>query len=221
MAGSGGLPLWPCCAAFLIVGGCAAPAPTDYSIYRAHLPRSVLVLPPLNQSVQVNAPYSYLSTVSQPLAEAGYYVFPVAVVDAFMKENGLPTPGEMHAAPLDKIGEVFGADAVLYVQIDDYGQKYQVLSSTTVVKAQAKLVDVSTGATLWEGRVQVAQGSGDSGGGLIGMLVTAAVAQMIQTTSDSARPLAAQANAQMMSDPNHGLLLGPYHPGYDADARGR
>ena len=149
------------------------------------MPRSVLVLPPLNQSVQVNAPYSYLSTVSQPLAEAGYYVFPVAVIDAFMKENGLPTPGEMHEVPLDKIGEVFGADAVLYVLIEDYGQKYQVLSSTTVVKAKAKLVDVPTGSTLWEGGVQVAQGSGDSGGGVIGMLVTAAVAQMIESTSDS------------------------------------
>jgi hypothetical protein len=215
------LPLWRCCAILLIVGGCASPTPTDYGAYRAHMPRSVLVLPPLNQSVQVNAPYSYLSTVSQPLAEAGYYVFPVAVVDAFMKENGLPTPGEMHTAPLDKIGEVFGADAVLYVLIEDYGQKYQVLSSTTVVKAHAKLVGVPTGATLWEGRVQVAQGSGDSGGGLIGMVITAAVAQMIESTSDSARPLAAQANTQMMFDPNHGLLLGPYHPGYEADARGR
>jgi hypothetical protein len=198
-----------------------APTPTDYSAYRAHLPRSVLVLPPLNQSVYVNAPYSYLSTISRPLAEAGYYVFPVAVVDAFMKENGLPTPGEMHDAPLDKIGEVFGADAVLYVLIEDYGQKYQVLSSTTIVQAKARLVDVPTGTTLWEGSMQVAQGSGDSGGGLIGMLITAAVAQMIESSGDSAHALAAQANTQMIFNPNNGLLLGPYHPDYDADPRGR
>jgi hypothetical protein len=221
MPGARSLALALCCATLLVAGGCVAPTPTDYSAYRAHLPRSVLVLPPLNQSVQVNAPYSYLSTVSQPLAEAGYYVFPVAVIDAFLKENGLPTPGEMHEVPLDKIGEVFGADAVLYVLIEDYGQKYQVLSSTTVVKAKAKLVDVPTGSTLWEGGVQVAQGSGDSGGGVIGMLVTAAVAQMIESTNDSAHPLAAQANTQMIFNPNTGFLLGPYHPGYEADARGR
>ena len=67
----------------------------------------------------------------------------------------------------------------------------------------------------------MAQSSGDSGGGLIGMLITAAVAQMVQSASDSARPLAAQANAQMVFDADQGLLLGPYHPGYDADARGR
>jgi hypothetical protein len=210
-----------CGALALLAGGCVAPPPTDYGAYREHMPRSVLVLPPLNESVLVNAPYGYLSTISQPLAEAGYYVFPVAVVDAFMKENGLPTPGEMHQVPLDKIAEVFGADAVLYVTIEDYGQKYQVLSSTTIVKARAELVDVATGTTLWQGRAQVAQGSGDSGGGVIGMLVTAAVAQMIESAGDSAHGLASQANTQMISNPNNGLLLGPYHPGYEADVRGR
>ena len=215
------LPLWRCCAILLIVGGCAAPTTTDYGAYRAHMPRSVLVLPPLNQSVQVNAPYSYLSTVSQPLAEAGYYVFPVAVVDAFMKENGLPTPGEMHTAPLDKIGEVFGADAVLYVT--DRGLWPEVSGAVVYHGRQGsrQAGRRSHRSHAVGRRAQVAQGSGDSGGGIIGMVITAAVAQMIKSTSDSARPLAAQANTQMMFDPNHGLLLGPYHPGYEADARGR
>jgi hypothetical protein len=210
-----------CCAALLSSAGCAPPPQTDYSAYRAHLPSSILVLPPLNQSVEVNAPYSYFSTISRPLAEAGYYVFPVAVVDAFMKENGLPTPGEMHAVPIARLGEVFGADAVLYVVIEDYGQKYQVLTSTTVVNARARLVDVATGTTLWEGAARAAQSSGDSGGGLIGMLITAAVAQMISSTGDNARPLALQANARMIFDANSGLLLGPYHPAFTTDARGR
>jgi hypothetical protein len=117
----------------MLAAGCAS-QPRDYASYRAHLPRSVLVLPPLNQSVEVDAPYRYLSTISRPLAEAGYYVFPVAVVDGVMKENGLPTPGEMHAVSLEKIREVFGADAVLYVTIEDYGQKYLIVLSGTVVK---------------------------------------------------------------------------------------
>lgn len=213
--------LFLCCATALLGGSCVAPQKTDYGAYREHIPSSVLVLPPLNESMLVDAPYGYLSTISQPLAEAGYYVFPVAVVDAFMKENGLPTPGEMHQVPLDKIAEVFGADAVLYVTIEDYGQKYQVLSSTTIVRARAEMVDVATGHTLWQGKAQVAQSSADSGGGIIGMLVTAAVAQMIESAGDSAHTLAAQANSQMISNPHSGLLLGPYHPGYEADARGR
>ncbi len=67
----------------VLCGGCAT-TPYDYAPYRQHMPRSILVLPPLNKSVEVNAPYSYLSTVTRPLAECGYYVFPVAVIDAFL-----------------------------------------------------------------------------------------------------------------------------------------
>jgi hypothetical protein len=37
------------------------------------------------------------------LAEKGYYVLPVAVIDQFLKENGLPTPAEMNGIPLEKI----------------------------------------------------------------------------------------------------------------------
>jgi hypothetical protein len=185
------------------------------------MPKSVLVLPPLNQSVEVNAPYVYLSTITRPLAECGYYVFPVAVVDALMKENGLPTPAEMHSVSLKKIREVFGADAVLYATIEEYGQKYQVLSSTTIVKARARLVDVATGTTLWEGTAQAARSSGDSNSGLVGMLVTAAITQVVNTATDQAHPLMHQANAQMVLNTQNGLLLGPYNPGYTTDTRGR
>ena len=81
----------------LLVQGCATATvkPFDYSAYLAHMPRSILVLPPTNESTEVMAPYIYLSTVTRPLAEQGYYVFPVAVIDSMMKENGLSSPEEM------------------------------------------------------------------------------------------------------------------------------
>jgi len=212
---------WFVIAALMLIAGCATPAKYDYSTYRAHLPKSILVLPPLNQSTDIKASYSYLSTVTRPLAERGYYVFPVAVVDAMMKENGLPTPGEMHTAPLDKLGDVFGADAVLYITVEDYGQKYLVLTSSTRVAARAVLVDVATGATLWTGKARVAQSSGDSGGGIIGALVTAVASQIISSTVDQAHAVSATVNYQMFFDNDAGLLTGPYHPDYEADPRGR
>jgi hypothetical protein len=203
------------------LGGCAAvqQAP-DYTAYRSHMPRSVLVLPPLNHSIEVDASYVYLSTITRPLAEAGYYVFPVAVIDAYLKENGLPTPAEMNAVPLDKLGEIFGADAVLYLTIEDWGQKYQVLASTTVVNARGRLVDVKTGGTLWEGTAQASEGSGDGGGGLVSMLVAAAVEQIADSVAGRVHALSARANNQMILNTTTGLLLGPYNPEYATDARG-
>jgi hypothetical protein len=74
-------------------------------------------------------------------------VFPVEEVDHFFKENGMPTAGEMHQAPLNRIREVTGADAVLLVTLEQYGSHYHVLNSTTVVKVRAQLVDTHTQVT--------------------------------------------------------------------------
>ena len=126
-----------CSVAALLLAGCAAQKPFDYTNYRQHPPRSILVLPPLNQSTAVEATYGYLSTVTRPIAELGYYVFPVAVVDQFLKENGLPSAGEMHQVPLNKVAEILGADAVLFVTVEEYGTKFQVLNSATIVQANS------------------------------------------------------------------------------------
>ena len=83
----------------------------------------------MNESTDIRGTYGYLSTVTRPIAELGYYVYPVVVVDHFPKENGLPTPGEMVHAPLDEIRDTLGADAVLYVTLRQYGTRYQVIST--------------------------------------------------------------------------------------------
>ena len=198
-----------CCAFLVFLTGCAT-KPYDYSAFRAHPPRSILVLPPLNLSTDVRATYGYLSTVSRPLAEMGYYVFPVAVVDQFMKENGLPTSGEMHQTSLQKIHEILGADAVLYVTVTQYGSKYIVVNSVTTVAVVAKLVDVDSGATIWTGKGLV-QHASSSGNG-IADLVVAALDQVINSATDQAHNLSPMVNAQMLMNRNQGLLPGPYFP---------
>ena len=192
-----------------MLAGCAS-KPYDYANFRAHPPRSILVLPPLNESTDIRATYGYLSTVTKPIAEMGFYVFPVAVIDEVMKENGLPTAGEMHQVSLKKIQEVVGADAVLYVTIKQYGSKYQIIASTTTVTAEAKLVDVKTGLLLWSGKANVAQSS--SSGNLIVDLIASPINQAINSSTDQAHGVAAMANQQMLMIKDHGLLTGPYHP---------
>lgn len=201
------IPVWLVLA--MAFAGCAT-KPYDYTNFRAHPPRSILVLPPISESTDTRGTYGYLSTVSRPLAEMGYYVYPVAVVDLFMKENGLPTAGEMQQVPLNKIAEVFGADAVLYITLKQYGSKYQVITSTTIVTAEGKLVDTRTGLTLWEGTASAQQSS--SSGNLIADLVAAAVDQVINSSTDQAHEMSHQVNAQLFMIKDHGLLWGPYFP---------
>lgn len=197
--------------AIIVLSGCASVEPYNYSALKQAAPRSILVLPPMNSSVEVNAPYSYLSTISQPLAEKGYYVFPVSVIDIFLKENGLPTPAEMNGIALDKIDEIIGADAVLYVDIKDWGQKFQVLSSITVVQGHIKLVSVKTGELLWDSVISAQYNpNNNSGGGLVGALVGAVVSQIAGEISDNSPLVARLANAAALNSAKRGLLNGPY-----------
>jgi hypothetical protein len=190
-----------------LLGGCATIPPKDYTLYRQSNPRSILVLPPVNESNEIIAPYSMLTTVTRPLSELGYYVIPVVLADHLLKENGMGLPAEMHQAPLEKLHSVFGADAVLYITIEQYGSKYQVFASNTIVKARAKLLDARNGTEIWQGRVDfVAQGQS----GLLEALVT----QVLNKLVDQAHMTATMASIQLLTMPGQGLLKGPRHPEY-------
>ena len=202
-------------AALLALGGCVSTNPYDYTNYREHPPRSILVLPPLNQSTDVEGTYSYLSTVSQPLAEHGYYVFPVAVIDQYLKENGMPTAGEMHQVPLKKITEIIGADAVLYLTLEQYGSKYQLVSANSIVTVSARLVDTRSGILLWDGRA-TAQNSSSGSGNILADLVAAAITQAINSKTDAAHAICLQANTLLFDVKDRGLPYGPYSPKYQA-----
>jgi len=194
--------------------------PFDYSAYKQSRPRSVVILPPLNESPDVNATYSMLSQMTQPLAEAGYYVFPVALVDETFRQNGLSVANDIHAVAPGKLREIFGADAALYVTVTQYGATYTVLNSVAVVTAKAKLVDLKTGITLWQGTASANnnEGGNSGGGGLIGALVAAAVKQVINSTTDASHPVAGLTSQRLLSAGHvNGVLYGPYSDKFGSD----
>ena len=171
-------------------------------------PKSVLVLPPITESTDPMASYSYLSTVTRHLADAGYYVFPVAVIDAFLKENGLPTPYEMHTVKLDRVHEILGAESVLYLTLKKYGQEFQVLSSATVIRVEALLMDVRTGETLWKSHVERHRSSWKSQNDLAENVLSAVLTQMVDSSQDAAHNLANEANTALFSS-RKGFPEGP------------
>lgn len=196
----------------LLTGCVTVPQPYDYSALREEAPRSILVIAPVNNSIEVDASYTYLSTISEPLAEKGYYVFPVSVIDTFLKSNGLPTPAEMNGIGLDKIRQHIGADAVLYVTLNEWGQKFNVFSSHTVVKGQVKLVSTKTGNTLWQAPLYgVDNDNNNVNHGLLGALISAVATQIIGSISDNTPRVARQANHNALNARERGLLPGPYY----------
>jgi hypothetical protein len=203
--------------------GCT-PAPTKkpknyYSLYLQHMPTSILILPPANHSMEVMAPYMYLSTITQPVAEKGYYVYPVAVIDALMKENGLTSPEEMHQIPLKKIKEIIDPDAVLYLSIKEWGTKYKLIDSQTIIQISAKLVDTDSGYTIWKKEQRIVKSSTDNADSIEQMLIAALLNQVISNFIDPTLNVAHKLNQNLFYNAKDGLLLGQHHPQYQENQK--
>lgn len=205
-----------------LMAGCAANKPGwDYSAYKASRPKSILVLPPINNSPDVTATYSVMAVATKPLSEAGYYVMPVTMVAEAFKENGLTQPTDMHATAPAKLREIFGADAAMYITVTKFGVSYTVVNSETSVQVQGKLVDLKTGATLWQGSAQASseEGQQQQQGGLAGLLISAVVKQVLASTFDNSHKYSGIATERLLGVdgmPNR-LLYGPRSPNYGKD----
>ncbi len=204
-----------------LLAACATPPkPQDLSAYRQNMPRSILVIPPINNSPDTRSTYSFLSTTSLPIAEAGYYVFPVALVDQTFKENGVTNPTEMHSISPLKLREIFGADAAMYITVREYGTKYQIIQSVTTVSAEAKLIDLKTGTTLWKAEKKASTDSNNSRGNLVGALISAAVTQVVNQVKDHGHDISSIVSNQLFQPNKHvgnGLLYGFRSPKYQKD----
>lgn len=202
----------------ILLAGCAKQKVDsyDYTELKNSKPKSILVVMPTNSSVDAKADINVLARASYPLGELGYYVFPVALVDEIFKQNGLTDGNAIRSAKTNKIREIFGADAIFYVNVEEYGTSYKLIDSVTNVSLEGKLVDLKTGKTLWEGAGSFAQGSSNSNDGLLVMLVKAAVSQIMDTSKDKGYQIAAPATSNLVHlGKNGGLLIGPKHPDYN------
>jgi len=199
--------------------GCATGFPTnDYTAFHADNPRSILVVPILNEAVEVYAPNMMVTSVPFPLGERGYYVFPIKLTDALLQDLGLPEAGLIHQLPPQKFHEHFGCDAVLFITIEDWSSKYILINNNRHIKARYLLVAARSGNVLWDQTKEISIGSGDGGGGLIGMAVAALVDKVVTEAFDSAyRDVARMLNSASFTQRGVGLPAGPYHQNYGMD----
>lgn len=194
----------------LLLSGCAKHKSYDYTAFRASKPASILVLPAENSTPDINAANSFISGVTKPLAEAGYYVFPVAVVDETFKHNGLTNAHDVRTVSLAKLRDIFNADAILYIDVSQYGSKYRVVDSMTEVAASAKLVDLRNGSILWQGTSFASDQNNNSNNSLLGIVVGAVVKHVANNITDESHKIALRAaDLLFATNDQGGLLPGP------------
>ena len=198
-----------------IIGtGCATLPSKDYTAFNAANIRSILVVPVVNNSVDVTAPDYFLSSISIPVAEHGYYVFPVNLIKRTLEDDGLSDANLVHAASTTKLCELFGADAALYIVIEKWDAKYMILATTVTVELTYVLKSGVSGEVLWEDKQTRTYSPQSSSSGhplvdLVSMLINAAMAKALPNYM----PLAHQANNIAFQYPGAGFPNGPYVKG--------
>lgn len=199
------------------VFGCAHSPPKDYLPgFHAHRPSSILIVPVVNRSIDVEAPLAVITTLPRLLAEKGYYVFPINTVKTLLEFEGLYEAAEVHAAPAAELADLFGADSILYVTIHEWTTQYIFVHAQTIVDLEYTIVS-NSGETLWSARkrmthspqVQPASNSRTAD------FIVAAIGAAIERLDPEFIPLAREANQQVFHQGDKRLPPGPYAPNYE------
>lgn len=96
---------------------------SQYAAMYNDMPVTILVMPPINNTSHVEAKDLLYTSISRPLAEAGYYVIsPLLAMDVLKAESAYDAELFIDK-PLTLFRDYFGADAVVFSQIDDWTKK--------------------------------------------------------------------------------------------------
>ena len=183
---------------------------SQYSKMYEEKPVTLLVMPPINNSTNVEAKDLLYTSISRPLVEAGYYVIsPLLAMDIFKAESGYDA--EMFFdAPLNIFNNYFGADAVVFSVIDSWtknGMGIQTKIRYVIKSAYTNVILFDRSCDLY---LDLSVNSGT--GGLLGALVDL-TASLITTAATDHIVAARKANYFIMRD----IPRGKYSPEYMLD----
>lgn len=196
----------------LLTGCVAPPAKRDMSAFYAAAPRSILVVPTINKSLDVDAPNYVLATLPVPIAEKGYYVFPVNTTTYVLEQEGFYEGERIHEHPTPILAKMFGADAVLYVTINRWDAQYLLITTTVTVEFDYRLVS-KDGTEIWkESKRMQYQPQNSTSGPPLAMLIAAAVNAAVARAAPNYIPLTQQANREVFVLGVNAIPDGPYRP---------
>ena len=81
-------------------------------------PLAILVMPPINNTTNVEAKELLYTSISHPLIEAGYYVVSPHIAMEFLKAESAYDAERFIDGDMSIFGKVFGVDAVIFSVVD-------------------------------------------------------------------------------------------------------
>ena len=183
---------------------------SQYAKMYEEKPITLLVMPPINNSTNVEAKDLLYTSISRPLVEAGYYVIsPLLAMDVLKAESAYDSELFFDAS-LTTFQNYFGADAVVFSIIDTWAKKGTGIET----KIRYVIKSAYSNEILFDRSCDLYLDlSIDSGAnGLLGALVDLA-ASAINTAATDHIKAARKANYYILSD----IPRGKYSPDYMLD----
>lgn len=189
----------------ILLMGCGAQLETKKEAYPAmyddRQPLSIVVVPAINNTTAVEASNYFNVTITEPLSNFGYYTMPVEIVrDIFLKE-GVVDSTMIKGLPTSIFRKNFGADAVLFVTINQWDKNYAVLAANVSVELEYVMLSTDTNEIIWQYSTTRAV---DTSGSSTGFILMDIIQTAITTAITDYVPIAKMANYQAFVALPHG-----------------
>ena len=179
-------------------------------MYSEH-PATILVMPPINNTTNVEAKDLLYTSISYPLIEAGYYVVSPHLAMEMLKAESAYDAELFIDRDAGVFARVFGADAVVFSEINTW-QK-EGFGIRTNIRYIVK--STTTNEILFERQCDLyldLDQSSNNSGGLLGSLIDLAASAIVTATTDHI-VAARKCNAYIFKD----IPRGKYSPEYQMD----
>ncbi len=176
------------------------------------LPLTILLMPPINRSTNVEAKEYFYSTLNVPLDNQGYYVLPPFMTMEILKKESAYDSELFLNGTLNKFGEIFGADIVLFTIIDKWDKSS--IGATVTVSVEYIVKSAKTNETLYtrKGTIVYDASVKSGAGGAFGALLDVA-ASAISTAATKYVDVGRVCNSYTFKD----FPTGKYSPTYKLD----
>jgi hypothetical protein len=188
------------------------PKSTAYKGMYENVPLSILIMPPINRSTNVESKEYFHSSLTVPIANAGYYVIPSFLsMEILKRESAYDAEMFIHSS-LSKFREVFGADIALFTIIHKWNKSG--IASLVYVEVEYIMKSTITNEILYTRRGNVTYDASVSTGtaGAFGALADLALSAINTATTDNIE-VARACNAYTFKD----LPAGKYSPDFKMD----
>lgn len=180
-------------------------------------PVTFLIMPPINNTNNVEAKDYFYTTMNVPVAESGYYVIPPATAMATLQRESAYDSERFINGDISKFGKLFGADVAVFTVIKSWDKS--VLASSVIIEIEYIFKSTKTNEIVYHRDARITCDTSTNmnvgGMGLMGALIKA-TADAVKTATTDYVSVAIMCNKTALSD----IPYGKYHPDYGTDQEG-